>query len=155
MPSPIRSLAAFAALVLAFPLASIANAQVTVVKAGKLVDTDKGVVLSNQIILIRDGKIEDVGSSVTIPAGAKVVDLSNMTVVPGLIDSHTHEADGVLPEDNGDPRAVLFHTSSEIVLAAIPSVKTTLMAGFTTVRDLGTYRALNDVALRNAINRGD
>ena len=152
MSSRLRS---FAALVLALALASIANAQVTVVKAGKLVDTDKGVVLTNQIIVIRDGKIEDVGPSVSIPAGATVVDLSNMTVVPGLIDSHTHEADGVLPEDNGDPRAVLFHTSSEIVLAAIPSVKSTLMAGFTTVRDLGTYRALNDVALRNAINRGD
>jgi imidazolonepropionase-like amidohydrolase len=150
MPSFLRSIT-LSLLCVASPIA----AQVTVIKAGKLVDTERGVVATNQIIIVRDGKIDAVGPSLAIPAGAKVIDLSNMTVLPGLIDSHTHEADGVLPEDNGDPRAVLFHTSSEIVLAAIPSVKATLMAGFTSVRDLGTYRALNDVALRNAIARGD
>ena len=84
-----------------------------------------------------------------IPKGARVIDGQGQYLIPGLIDSHTHEADGVLPDDNGDPRAVLFHTSSEIALAAIPSVKATLMAGFTTVRDLGTEGALdNDVQLR-------
>jgi imidazolonepropionase-like amidohydrolase len=150
MSSPLRTLA-LSLLCAAWPLA----AQVTVIKAGKLVDTDRGTIATNQIIIIRDGKIDAVGAGLAIPAGAKVIDLSSMTVLPGLIDSHTHEADGVLPEDNGDPRAVLFHTASEIALAAIPSVKATLMAGFTTVRDLGTYRALNDVALRNAIARGD
>jgi len=150
MSSSLRSLA-LSLLCVASPL----FAQVTVIKAGKLVDTEKGTVATNQLIIIRDGKIDAVGPSLAIPAGAKVIDLSNMTVLPGLIDSHTHEADGVLPEDNGDPRAVLFHTSSEVALAAIPNVKTTLMAGFTTVRDLGTYRALNDIALRDAINRGD
>ena len=150
MSSSLRSLA-LSLLCIASPL----FAQVTVIKAGKLVDTEKGTVAANQMIIIRDGKIDAVGSSLAIPAGAKVIDLSNMTVLPGLIDSHTHEADGVLPEDNGDPRAVLFHTSSEIALAAIPNVKATLMAGFTTVRDVGTYRALNDIALRDAINRGD
>jgi imidazolonepropionase-like amidohydrolase len=151
MLATFRSLAALSLLASASSLA----AQVTVVKAGKLVDTEKGTVATNQVIIIRDGKIDAVGPSLAVPAGAKVIDLSNMTVVPGLIDSHTHEADGVLPDDNGDPRAVLFHTSSEVALAAIPSVKATLMAGFTTVRDVGTYRALNDVALRDAINRGD
>jgi imidazolonepropionase-like amidohydrolase len=150
MSPSLRTLAALP-LVLALPLA----AQVTVIKAGRLVDTDRGTVATNQTIIVRDGRIEAVGSSLEIPAGAKVIDLSKMTVLPGLIDSHTHEADGVLPGDDGDPRAVLFHTSSEIALAAIPSVKATLMAGFTTVRDLGTYRALNDVALRDAIARGD
>jgi imidazolonepropionase-like amidohydrolase len=150
MSSSLRSLA-LSFLCVAWPLA----AQVTVIKAGKLVDTERGVVATNQIIIIRDGKIDAVGPALAIPAGAKVIDLSGMTVLPGLIDSHTHEADGVLPDDNGDPRAVLYHTSSEIALSAIPSVKATLMAGFTTVRDLGTYRALNDVALRDAIARGD
>jgi imidazolonepropionase-like amidohydrolase len=154
MSSPIRLLAAL--VLLAQLLATPSSlAQVTAIKAGKLVDTEHGTVATNQIIIVRDGKIEAVGPSLAIPAGARVIDLSAMTVLPGLIDSHTHEADGVLPEDNGDPRAVLFHTSSEIALAAIPSVKATLMAGFTTVRDLGTYRALNDVALRDAIARGD
>ncbi|HEV7705417.1 MAG TPA: amidohydrolase family protein, partial [Gemmatimonadaceae bacterium] len=156
MSSPIRFPVTVLALVATIALASSLSAQqITAIKAGKLVDTEKGTVATNQIIIIRDGKIDAVGSGLAIPAGARVIDLSNMTVLPGLIDSHTHEADGVLPEDNGDPRAVLFHTSSEIALAAIPSVKATLMAGFTTVRDLGTYRALNDVALRDAIARGD
>ena len=154
MSSPLRLLAALT--LLAQPLAAPSSfAQVTAIKAGKLVDTEHGTVATNQIIIVRNGTIEAVGPALAIPAGAKVIDLSAMTVLPGLIDSHTHEADGVLPEDNGDPRAVLFHTSSEVALAAIPSVKTTLMAGFTTVRDLGTYRALNDVALRDAIARGD
>ncbi len=154
MFSPIRlvvSLLVMAGTFTAHPL----RAQVAVIKAGKLVDTERGTIATNQMIIVRDGKIDAVGPSLGIPAGATVIDLSRMTVLPGLIDSHTHEADGVLPEDNGDPRAVLFHTSSEIALAAIPSVKATLMAGFTTVRDLGTYRALNDVALRDAIARGD
>jgi imidazolonepropionase-like amidohydrolase len=146
----LRSLGALAILLVAPPLA----AQVTVIKAGRLVDTEHGTVATNQIVIIRDGKIDEVGPSLAIPSGAKVIDLSAMTVLPGLIDSHTHEADGVLPDYNGDPRSVLFHTSSEIALAAIPNVKSTLMAGFTTVRDLGTYRALNDVALRDAIARG-
>lgn len=151
MSPNLRTVAALTVLIAVAPLA----AQVTVIKAGRLVDTEKGTVATNQIIVVRDGKVEAVGPSLAIPSGAKVIDLSNMTVLPGLIDSHTHEADGVFAEDNGDPRAVLFHTSSEVALAAIPSVKATLMAGFTTVRDLGTYRALNDVALRDAIARGD
>ncbi|MBA2686138.1 MAG: amidohydrolase family protein [Gemmatimonadaceae bacterium] len=129
-------------------------AQVTVIKAGKLIDTDRGTVASNQIILIRDGKIEDVGPSVSIPAGARVIDLSKMTVLPGLIDNHTHLSDGVF-ESDGDPRVVLYHTKSDDVLAAIPNLRTTLMSGFTTVRDVGTYRALNDVGIRDAIARGD
>ncbi|MEO6211774.1 MAG: amidohydrolase family protein [Gemmatimonadaceae bacterium] len=151
MSSTLRSLTALTLLIAVAPLA----AQVTVIKAGKLIDTEKGTVATNQIIIVRDGKVEAVGPALAIPSGAKVIDLSSMTVLPGLVDSHTHEADGVFAEDNGDPRAVLFHTSSEVALAAIPSVKATLMAGFTTVRDLGTYRALNDVALRDAIARGD
>ena len=150
MPSSLRSIA-LSLLCVAWPLA----AQVTVIKAGKLVDTERGMVATNQIIIVRDGKIDAVGPSLAIPPGARIIDLSNMTVLPGLIDSHTHEADGVLPGDNGDPRAVLYHTSTEVALAAIPSLKATLMAGFTTVRDLGTYRALNDIALRDAIARGD
>ena len=75
---------------------------VTVIRAGKLIDTDAGAVLSNQIILIRGDKIAAVGKDIAIPAGATVIDLSNMTVLPGLIDCHTHLADGS-ENGSGDP----------------------------------------------------
>ena len=75
--------------------------QVTAIKAGRLVDPEAGTVLNDQVILIRDNKIEAVGKGLAIPADAKVIDLSQMTVLPGLIDCHTHLADG--PTRDGDP----------------------------------------------------
>jgi imidazolonepropionase-like amidohydrolase len=127
-------------------------AQVSVVRAGRLVDPDSGTVLSNQLIVISGNKIQAVGSHLTVPAGAKEIDLSGETVLPGLIDCHTHVADG---HSDGDPFEALRKTASEIVLESIPNARKMLLSGFTTVRDVGTYRALNDVALRDAINRGD
>jgi imidazolonepropionase-like amidohydrolase len=127
-----------------------AAAQVTAIKAGRLIDPDAGAVLTDQMILIREGKIDSVGKGLPIPADAKVIDLSKMTVLPGLIDCHTHVAD----LGDAEPLEVLRHTASEIVLAAIPNARNMLMSGFTTVRDVGTYRALNDVALRDAIAKG-
>ena len=79
---------------LALSCAASAAAQVTAIKAGRLVDPQAGTVLNDQIILIRDNKIEKVGKGLAIPADAKVIDLSQMTVLPGLIDCHTHLADG-------------------------------------------------------------
>ncbi|OLD14667.1 MAG: hypothetical protein AUI85_13230 [Acidobacteriales bacterium 13_1_40CM_3_55_5] len=128
-----------------------ASAQVVFVKAGRVVDTDGGTVQSDQNILIRDGKIEAVGKSLAIPAGAKVVDLTSMTVLPGLIDCHTHVAD----PPNADPLTSLTKTSVESAFEAIPNAAKALLSGFTTVRDVGVYRALTDVAMRDAIARGD
>jgi imidazolonepropionase-like amidohydrolase len=127
------------------------SAQVTVIKAGKLIDPDAGTVLTDQTILIRENKIEAVGKELKIPAGADVIDLSQMTVLPGLIDCHTHVADG---HSDGEPFNVLKKTASQIVLESVTNAKKMLESGFTTVRDVGTYRALNDVALRDAIARG-
>ena len=76
-------------------LCSVASAQVTAIRAGKLIYPDSGTVLTDQVILIRNNKIEKVGKGIEIPAGAAIVDLSKMTVLPGLIDCHTHLADGV------------------------------------------------------------
>ncbi|PYX19415.1 MAG: hypothetical protein DMG82_25555, partial [Acidobacteria bacterium] len=129
-----------------------AFAEETVIKAGRLVDPDSGTVLTDQIILIHDNKVESVGKGLAIPPGAKVIDLSSMTVLPGLIDCHTHVADG---HGDGEPFNVLRKTASQIVLESVTNARKMLDSGFTTVRDVGTYRALNDVALRDAIVRGD
>jgi imidazolonepropionase-like amidohydrolase len=124
--------------------------QVTVIRAGKLVDVDAGRVLTNQMLLVRGGRIEAIGENHSIPAGATVVDLSKMTVLPGLIDCHTHLAD----TGDAEPLLVLQKSAAESAYAAIPNARVTLLAGFTTVRDVGVYRAFNDVALRDAITKG-
>ncbi|MFY9646521.1 MAG: amidohydrolase family protein [Terriglobales bacterium] len=126
--------------------------QTTAVRAGRLIDPDAGTVLTNQVILIKGGKIEAVGGGLAIPANARVIDLSDKTVLPGLIDCHTHVADG---HGDGDPFNDLRKTASQIVLESVTNARAMLLSGFTTVRDVGTYRALNDIALRDAIARGD
>jgi imidazolonepropionase-like amidohydrolase len=126
---------------------------VIAVKAGRLIDVENGLVLEKQIILLRGKKIVAVGGDVKIPAGAKILDFSTKTVLPGLIDCHTHLADGAHDSD-GDPASQLKKTASEVVLESIPNARMTLQSGFTTVRDVGVYRALNDVALRDAIDKG-
>ncbi len=139
-------------MVLALALSQLAEAQVTVIRAGRLIDPDSGTVLTNQVILIKDGKIQAVGGALALPANATVIDLSQKTVLPGLIDCHTHVADG---QSDGEPFNVLRKTASQIALESVPNARAMLLSGFTTVRDVGTYRALNDIALRDAIARGD
>ena len=139
-------------LVFALTLVQSARAQVTVVRAGRLIDPDSGTVLANQVIMIRDGKIQAVGKELALPADANWIDLSDKTVLPGLIDCHTHVADG---QGDGEPFNVLRKTASQIALESVPNARAMLLSGFTTVRDVGTYRALNDIALRDAIARGD
>ena len=126
---------------------------VTAIRAGHVVDVEKGRVLDKQTILIRGGKIEAIGSDIKIPASAKILDLSGKTVLPGLIDCHTHLADGA-HDGNGDPMSQLKRTASQVALESVPNARMTLESGFTTVRDVGVYRALNDIALRDAINKG-
>lgn len=133
-------------------MVGFAHAQVTVIRAGKLVDPDSGTVLSDQVILIRDARIEKVGKNIEIPANAATIDLSQMTVLPGLIDCHTHLADGAR---SGEPLNQFKKTAAQIALESVPNARAMLDSGFTTVRDVGAYRALGDIALRDAINHGD
>jgi imidazolonepropionase-like amidohydrolase len=125
---------------------------VTAVHAGALVDVEAGQVLNDQWILIRGERIVGLGTHLDVPKDARIVELGGATVLPGLIDCHTHL---VGDQKDTDPVAELLKTSAQRAFESIPNAKVTLLAGFTTVRDVGTYRALVDVALRDAINRGD
>ncbi len=131
---------------------AVANGLVTAIQAGRLIDTEAGRVLNGQTILISNGRIADIGSSLQMPAGARVVDLRAYTVLPGLFDAHTHLTIDIKHQD---PLYELQHTAAERAFGSIPNARAVLLAGFTTVRDLGSYRALVDVALRDAINKGD
>jgi imidazolonepropionase-like amidohydrolase len=126
--------------------------QAIAIRAGHLIDSVAGRMAGAQVILVRAGVIEDVGANVQVPGDARVIDLTAYTVLPGLIDAHTHLT---IDQRNQDPLAELEHTAAERAFGSIPNARAVLLAGFTTVRDLGSYRALVDVALRDAINRGD
>jgi imidazolonepropionase-like amidohydrolase len=123
-----------------------------VIRAGHLVDVAAGKVLAKQLIVIRGDRIVSVGNAeaVKIPDGATIIDLSTSTVLPGLIDTHTHlTSDPTLPPYHG------FGLSNpRIALKAAANARATLLAGVTTVRDVGA-KAFTDVALRDAINDGD
>lgn len=140
------------AMMLFFALSCFAqNDSVKVVKAGRFLDVAKGVVLTNQVIIIDHDTIKAVGSNLAIPAGAKVIDLSNAIVLPGLIDCHTH----LTSDPGGNYYDNIFRkTPIDYAIVAHIFAKRTLEAGFTTCRDVGSD-AFMDVALRDAINRGD
>src|SRR5216684_1351757 len=144
--------AVFVTFLCGMSLCCLSNAQVTVVRAGRLIDPDSAAVLTDQEILIAGNKVTAVGKQLRLPKDAKLIDLSDKTVLPGLIDCHTHVADG---QGDGEPFNVLRKTASQIALESVPNARAMLLSGFTTVRDVGTYRALNDIALRDAIARGD
>jgi len=126
------------------------------VRTGKLLDVRSGKLLDNQIIVIRGQRIDRVGpaSEQPIPAGAKVVDLSQATVLPGLIDCHTHIM--LADTDNSHYEEYLLKDSYQYrTILATLNVKRDLDAGFTAMRDVETEGAMySDVDVRKAINQG-
>lgn len=129
---------------------------ITAIKAGKLIDPESGTTLTNQIILIENGKFKEIGPKVTIPKNAEVIDLSNLTVLPGLVDAHNHLAltYKVVPENN-----IYYYTyvSESTALRAIQAASNgmqMLASGFTIVRDMGNNGNYADTALRQAIEQG-
>jgi len=142
------------AIALACIIAAVvpASAKTVDVHAGRLIDPETGKVSTDQRIRIVDGKIAAI-TPWSVGDGPAAVDWSGFTVLPGLIDLHTHIADGAT--ESADPAEPFKHSESATILKAVPAAKTMLRAGFTTVRDVGVYRGLTDVALRDAINAGD
>lgn len=120
---------------------------VIAVRAGKLLDTQAGAMLTKQVVLLQGDRITAVGpeAQVKIPAGAHVIDLSRATVLPGLIDAHTHMF------NTRDQK-----TSTEAaMLMAVQNLQADLRAGVTTARDMTSHgNGYGDVAIRNAINEG-
>jgi imidazolonepropionase-like amidohydrolase len=122
------------------------------IRAGRLVDVDRGEVRRDQVVLIQLGKIEAIQpASASLPSGIQVIDLSRYTVLPGLIDCHSHLVGEAATSDVLQP---LERSEAQEAFSGVRNARATLLAGFTTVRDVGTYRAFVDVALRDAINDG-
>jgi imidazolonepropionase-like amidohydrolase len=129
-------------------------AQTVDVHAGRLIDPASAKVLSDQRIRIVDGKIASVAPWRDAD-GAAAIDWSTYTVLPGLIDLHTHLADGAIDPNESDPAAPLKRSEARTILRGAKAASIELRSGFTTVRDVGVYRGLTDVALRDSINAGE
>jgi imidazolonepropionase-like amidohydrolase len=132
--------------------AAPAAAQTLYVQAGRLIDGVTSDVRTGQCITVEAERIKAVAPCGDMPAGATRLDWSGFTVLPGLIDLHTHLAD---LGQSADLAAPIKASPAETVLVGARNARDTLNAGFTSVRDVGTYRGLTDVTLRNAIERGD
>ncbi len=132
-------------------IANPANAENLYIESGRLIDVDAGNVVTGQCISLVAERITAVDDCGTTPAGSRRVNWSAYTVLPGLIDLHTHLADTGQSADLALP---LKTSPAATALIGAKNARDTLMAGFTTVRDVGTYRGLTDVTLRDAINAG-
>jgi imidazolonepropionase-like amidohydrolase len=130
-----------------------ASSPAIVIRAGRLLDPASGRVTENAVILVRGERIAAVGRDLPLPAGAAVVDLSSYTVLPGLIDAHTHVL--LQPEDERGVPPVITKSQAFRTIQGVAAARQDLEAGFTTLRDLDSEGAgFADVALRDAINRG-
>jgi imidazolonepropionase-like amidohydrolase len=152
-----RNLTLFALLLLATSLFA-QQEPVTVIRAGSLIDGRSNTARSNQLIVIRGNKIESVGdaSSAKAPAGAKVIDLSSKTVLPGLIDTHTHLfLQGEDPAKGGYDIQIFRYPIGYRVARATVSARRCLEQGFTTIRDVETEGAgYGDVGIKQAVEEG-
>ncbi len=149
MKSTLR-FALFAFLSIAIAAAQpAAPAKTVVIHAGHLLDVRTGKTAANQTIVIQGDKIASIGTETQVPAGALVIDLPNATVLPGLIDAHTH----ITFNPKFDYSRLAISVPREALIGA-RNARVTLEAGFTTVRNVGAS-GFADVALRDAINAGD
>jgi len=133
-------------------MGATAHAETVYVRAGHLVDPEAGTVEGARLLRVENGRVAAILPDGALPPGAHVIDWSGYTVLPGLIDMHVHLAD---VDEGSNPVEPLLHSAMEVAYMGARNARTTLEAGFTSVHDVGCYRAFADVELRNAINRGD
>ncbi|HET9526014.1 MAG TPA: amidohydrolase family protein [Pyrinomonadaceae bacterium] len=128
---------------------------VVVLKAARLIDGTGAPAITNAVVVIDDNRITAAGSarSINVPANAKVIDLGDVTLLPGFIDMHTHLVGRVLGDPAGDNALVRDFESFGAILG-VQHARATLMAGFTTVRNVGANGRFDDFALRKAIDEG-
>jgi len=131
------------------PLAS--SGKIVVIKAARLIDGVNNAPINNAVVIVTGDRITAVGTGLQTPMGAAVVDLGQATILPGFIDCHTHVTGQ--PGENFYDDAFRRSAIDDAVVAHVYA-RRTLEAGFTTIRDVGAGEYL-DVALRNAIERGD
>jgi len=148
-----RLLPTSAFLALGVALSASASEPVTVVRAARLYDGKADAVVSPGVVVVSDGRIVAAGSSAAVPAGARVVDLGDATLLPGLMDAHTHLSFESSLDWKQDQLDLLKKPITEQAIIATEYARRTLMAGFTTVRDVGSSDLI-DVGLRNAIDSG-
>lgn len=141
----------FAALALTLAAAPV-SARPLYVEAGHLLDVESGAVKTGQCVLVEDERVARIEPCGKTPEGAERLDWSAYWVLPGLMDLHTHLAD---TGQSADLAAPLKTSPAATALLGAQNARVTLDAGFTTVRDVGTYRGLTDVALRDAIAAGE
>jgi len=137
------------AMLLAASVASPLPAETVQLRAGHLIDPGTGSITHDRSLTIADGRIVADDAWAGPRAGVRLIDWSGKWVLPGLIDMHTHVADGYGQTD--DPAEPLKHGPADLALKGAEMARITLQSGFTTVRDVGVYRGLSDVVLRDAI----
>ena len=155
-----RPIILLAALIVVLSPSTLAQKQSTenskpvriAIRAARLLDVKTGALINNAVVLVEGDRISAVGSGLSIPVGARVIDLGDMTLLPGLIDSHTH----LLASRDGEYGMMLLTKSQAYrALEGASNARRTLLAGYTAVRDVESEGAgYADVALRDAINRG-
>src|SRR5438132_2671827 len=145
-------------VLLSFGISAHAVDETIALKAARLFDGKSSSLLQNGVVIVQGDKIVDVGNNLSVPDGARVIDLGDATLSPGFMDAHTH----LTLDYSGDYNQRRLHeldlNVSEQAIRATLYARATVEAGFTTVRDLGSRfvasREFVDVALRNSINKG-
>jgi imidazolonepropionase-like amidohydrolase len=148
---PLRFLALLTATLLIHP--SVTAAEPIVIRARRLFDGKSAGTVSPGVVVVNDGKIVGLGTAAAIPPDARIIDLGDATILPGFIDCHTHLTGESTDDWKTDEMNQFKKIVPEAALDATAFARRTLLAGFTTVRDVGASD-LVDVALRNAIASG-